>query len=141
STKDDLQAITAVHESGHAIISAILLKVVPEHVYSITTEQDANGFIYTKFPWNYLSKREIVCRVALFLGGHVAEELIYGEEYITAGSSSDILYATNLLSSMFKMHGMGILPIYYDLDPSNNGSFHDYKDTELLIEATLKEGY
>src|SRR5690606_34943674 len=46
STKDDLQAITAVHESGHAIISAILLKVVPEHVYSITTEQDANGFIY-----------------------------------------------------------------------------------------------
>jgi cell division protease FtsH len=33
------------------------------------------------------------------------------------------------------------LPIYYDLNPSNNGSFHDYKDTELLIEATLKEGY
>lgn len=58
SKKDDLQAITAVHESGHAIISAILLKVVPDHVFSVSTEFDASGFVFSKFRWNYVAKQE-----------------------------------------------------------------------------------
>lgn len=139
--KDDLQAITAVHESGHAIISAILLRTVPEHICSVTTNNDSNGFTYTKFPWNYLSKKEIVCRVAFYLGGQVAEELIFGKDNITAGSSSDVQLATKFLSNMYKTHGLGKLPLYYDLDPNNNSSFHDYEEVETMIEATLKEGH
>lgn len=139
SKKDDMQAITAVHESGHAILSAILLYVVPEHVFSVTTEAHANGFVFTKFPWKYVSKNEILNRVAMFLGGYVAETLVFGEDYVTAGSASDIQKATNFLSFMYKENGMGNLPIHYDLNPTYNGSYHDCQDVELLIESTLKQ--
>ncbi|MFG6685276.1 hypothetical protein ACGK9U_01740 [Mariniflexile sp. HNIBRBA6329] len=141
SKKDDLQAITAVHESGHAIISAILLKVVPEHIYSVTTEGDNNGFIYTKFPWNYIAKKEIVKRIAMYLGGIMAEELVFGKDNITAGSSSDIIMATKFLSNMYKLNGLGTIPMFFDLDSANNDSYHDCNDVELLIKETLKEGY
>ncbi|HAI19809.1 MAG TPA: hypothetical protein DCM10_18365 [Xanthomarina gelatinilytica] len=33
------------------------------------------------------------------------------------------------------------MPLYYDLDPNNNSSFHDYEEVETMIEATLKEGH
>jgi hypothetical protein len=141
SKKDDLQAITAVHESGHAIISAILLKVVPEHIYSVTTESDNNGFIYTKFPWDYIAKKEIVKRIAMYLGGIIAEELVFGKDNITAGSSSDIIMATKFLSNMYKLNGLGTIPMFFDLDTTNNDSYHDCNDVELLIKETLKEGY
>ncbi|WP_417237910.1 AAA family ATPase [Bizionia sp.] len=140
SKKDDMQAITAVHESGHAILSAILLQVVPEHVFSVTTETEASGFVYSKFPWKYVSKKEIVNRVAMFLGGYVAETLVFGEDYVTAGSSSDIQKATSFLSSMYKENGMGESPIFYDLNPNINEYYHDFRKVELQIESVLKQG-
>lgn len=66
--KDDMQAICAVHESGHAIISMIVLKTLPEMIYSVTAGSDSKGFVYTSFQWNYTSKEEIVKRIAMFLG-------------------------------------------------------------------------
>lgn len=141
SNKDDMQAITAVHESGHVLISALLLKVIPDHVYSVTTETDANGFVYSKFPWKYVAKQEIVKRVAMYLGGFVAEEVVFGEENITTGSSSDIQSATKFLSRMYKTEGLGALPIYYNLDATDALAIHDVKAVELEIQETMKKGY
>ena len=141
SKKDDMQAITAVHESGHALISAVLLKVIPDHVYSVTTETDSNGFVYSKFPWKYIAKKDIINRVALYLAGYVAEELVFGKDHVTTGSSSDIQSVTSFLSHMYKKEGLGELPIYYDLDATNNQAIHNVHDVEFEIKETLKKGY
>ena len=59
SKKNDFQAISAVHESGHAIIATILLGTVPEVIFSNTAEVETGGFVHTKFKWNYISKKEV----------------------------------------------------------------------------------
>lgn len=141
SRKDDLQAITAVHESGHAIISSLLLKVIPDHVCSVTTETDANGFVFSKFPWKYVAKQDIIKRVAMYLGGYVAEELVFGQEHLTTGSSSDIQSATAFLSRMYKTEGLGGLLFHYNLDTSDNYVIHDVEAVELLIQEAMKKGY
>jgi len=46
---DDLQAITAAHESGHAVLSTILMKTLPKVVYSVLSESEQQGFIYTSY--------------------------------------------------------------------------------------------
>ncbi|GAA3781199.1 hypothetical protein GCM10022271_11860 [Corallibacter vietnamensis] len=137
---DDIQAITAVHESGHATLSAILLKVVPENIRSVTSDPDSLGFVYAKWPWKYIAKHEIEKRVAVFLGGIAAEELVFGKDYITAGASSDIKQATNFVSKMFKFNGMGNNVLGYSTDASDNFLCHDVSEIELEIKQMVTNG-
>jgi cell division protease FtsH len=148
--RDDLQAITAVHESGHTVLSIILLKTIPDVVYSITTDADSQGFVYSSFAWKYISRKELIPRVAMMLGGYVAEELVFGKENLTSGASSDIEKATEFLSTMFKTNGMGQTPIKYSIPiKEENDSYHEFgaieeeikiaiEEAKLLAEKTLK---
>jgi cell division protease FtsH len=150
SKRDDLQAITAVHESGHTVLSIILLKTIPDVVYSITTDEDSQGFVYSSFAWKYISRKELIPRVAMMLGGYVAEELVFGKENLTSGASSDIEKATEFLSSMYKTNGMGQTPIKYSIPiKEENDSYHQFgaieeeiknaiEEAKLLAEKTLK---
>jgi ATP-dependent Zn protease len=92
--KNDVQAIVAVHESGHAIVASLLLKTVPEVIFSNTADIDSSGYVYTKFKWEYISKKEIKKRLAFYLAGYCAEKVIFGEENVTTGSEKDIEKAT-----------------------------------------------
>lgn len=135
---NDTQAITAVHESGHAILSAILLRTIPQVIYSVSSDADHCGFIYTELLWDYISRKELIPRAAMMLGGYVAEELIFGNEYLTAGASGDINKATEFMSMMFKQNGMGDLPINYDIpNNQNNDSYHNYKSIEEAIKQMI----
>lgn len=148
--KDDLQAITAVHESGHTVLSIVLLRTIPDVVYSITTDADSQGFVYSSFAWKYISRKELIPRVSMMLGGYVAEELIFGKENLTSGASSDIEKATEFLSTMYKNNGMGQTPIKYSIPiKEENDSYHQFgaveeeiknaiEEAKLLAEKTLK---
>jgi len=138
--RDDLQAITAVHESGHTVISLNLLKTIPDVVYSITTDADIQGFVYSSFKWKYISRKELIPRVAMILGGYVAEELVFGKENLTVGAEGDILKATEFLSSMFKENGMGKTPIKYSIPlKGENGNYHKYQKVEEEIREAIEE--
>lgn len=104
---DDMQAITAVHESGHAILSVILMKTIPESVFSVTADSNSKGFMLSHPEWNYISKKEIVNRLAVLLGGLTAEKIIFGDEYVTMGSGSDLAKATQLAVYVLYSCGMG----------------------------------
>lgn len=137
--KDDIQAITAVHESGHAVISIVLMNTIPEVIYSVTSDSDSNGFLYSSYAWKYISRKELIPRVAMMLGGYVAEEIIFGKENLTAGASSDIEKATEFLSDMFKNSGMGSNPIKYSIPVADtNDMYHNYKGVENEINETIK---
>jgi ATP-dependent Zn protease len=43
-----------------------------------------------------VNRRQLQARLDVLMGGRVAEELIYGMDYITTGASSDLSYATQL---------------------------------------------
>ena len=133
--KDEIQAICAVHESGHAVLSSVLLKCIPELIYSSTSGTDKRGFVFAKLRWDYVSKSELVNRVATLLGGYAAEKLIFGDENLTNGSESDIEKATRLVCDLLKNCGMGSLPAAFQMeDIKTNMMIHD-PDYEINNQA------
>lgn len=121
--QDDLQSIIAVHESGHAILSVVLLRILPEVVYSNTASADIGGFVHSNIKWKYISRHEILNRIAVHLGGKAAEHLVFGEDHSTTGSISDIEAATKLVTRLFKEYGMGRVPGAYKNEVSNSNEF------------------
>ena len=128
SRQDDIQAITAVHEAGHAIISCFLLRTLPDVIFSNSTEQGTGGFVFTRFKWKYVSRKDISSRLAFYLGGLVAEEIVFGKEHVTTGSQEDIERATAFITEMLKECGMG----------DYKGSYHakDYLSRSYLHDVT-----
>lgn len=138
--KDEEQAITAVHEAGHAVLSIALLKRVPDIVVSVTTESHSMGFMYSKNDKNYTSRKEVLPKTAMFLGGLVAEELVFGENYITGGSGSDIKQATNFLMQLYKKEGFGAIPINHGLtDSCPKFVYHQLNDIEDEVKTILEK--
>jgi ATP-dependent Zn protease len=81
--------------------------VLPEYICSTSADAEAAGFVVIKNKWNYFSKEEGVKKIAEFMGGLLAEKLIFGEDKITRGAESDIERATELAAKLVKDYGMG----------------------------------
>jgi len=98
--------IIAYHESGHALVARLLPNADPVHKISIVARGRAGG--YTKqLPTEdrYLvSRSQFEDMLATTLGGHVAEEIIFGD--ITTGPQSDIEQVTKIARMMVTQWGM-----------------------------------
>lgn len=102
--KDDLQAVTAVHESGHAIISMIMTNLAPSHIVSVTSDSNSNGFVVEDKPEDQAKTLEDILRSSCVgLAGLLSEELIFGERFM--GGYSDLSRSTNLLVSAVRLYG------------------------------------
>lgn len=134
--KDDMQAITAVHESGHAIVSIAASKVLPEYICSTSADTDALGFVVLKKKWLYFSKEEGIKKIAEFFGGILAEEIIFGEEKVTRGSEQDIEEATELAAKMVKDYGMG--KTLANIEQHGFSARHSYLDKNNESNAEVK---
>lgn len=138
NTNDDKQIIIAVHESGHALLSILLLGRLPEVVQSVSSDSDNMGFTYIDYQEDMIAKKEIIPRTAVLLGGYMAEELIFGKENVTAGSSSDIQKATEFVTEMFKSCGMDdVLIKYRNSSFGNNMTYHKTDEIEEKIKNAI----
>jgi cell division protease FtsH len=99
--------IVAFHESGHAIVATTLPGADPVRRISIIP-RGISALGYTlQLPTEdrYLMTRsELLDRLAVLLGGRVAEEIIFGE--ISTGAHNDLQRATDIATSMVKEFGM-----------------------------------
>lgn len=139
--KDENQAITAVHESGHAVLIAALMKNAPQCITSVSSDSENEGFVFSRKKTNYTPKHELIKRVAVKLGGMVAEEMIFGEEHITLGSSSDIQSMQVYLDFAFKESGMGLKPYSYANHTQDiTRRVHSIRSVEQEIKSTIDEG-
>jgi len=98
--------VTAVHESGHAIVSHLLPHADPVHKISIISRGSALGYT-----WNlpkedrYLNSREkFIDDIATLLAGRVAEEEVF--KSVTTGAGNDFKRATALARKMVTQYGM-----------------------------------
>ncbi len=98
--------IIAFHESGHALTARMLPNADPVHKISIVARGMTGG--WTRFlpaEDRYLwSKSQFSDRLAVSLGGRVAEEITFGE--ITTGAQNDLEQATKLARKMVTEYGM-----------------------------------
>ena len=101
--------VTAYHELGHALVGVALPNCDPVHKVTIIGRGRAGGF--TQFlpteDRSLWTRSQIMDRLASMLGGHAAEELVYGE--VTTGASNDIERATELAQRMVCQYGMSRL--------------------------------
>jgi cell division protease FtsH len=99
--------IVAVHESGHAIVAESVEHADPVHKISIIPRGIAALGYTQQQPTEdrYLMTRsELLDRMAVLLGGRVAEELVFGE--ISTGAQNDLQRATDIARSMVTEYGM-----------------------------------
>ena len=135
--KDDMQAITAVHEAGHAIVAMVATGTLPEYICSTTADADSVGFVILKNKLSYLSKDAGIKNIARFFGGLLAEKLVFGEEKITSGAEQDIERATELASTMVKVYGMG--QTLATIDGYGYSSRMSYLDKNQAANAEVKK--
>lgn len=100
--------ITAYHEAGHALVAYFTKDSVPLHKVTIVSRGPSLGhtaFIPEKDDY-HITKSQMMATLDAAMGGRVAEELIFGEEKVTSGASSDLKNATQIASRMVKSYGM-----------------------------------
>ncbi|RPJ36166.1 MAG: cell division protein FtsH, partial [Deltaproteobacteria bacterium] len=99
--------IIAFHESGHALVAESVEHADPVHKISIIPRGIAALGYTQQLPTEdrYLMTRsELLDRLAVFLGGRVAEELVFEE--ISTGAQNDLQRATDIARSMVTEYGM-----------------------------------
>ncbi|KAI3519443.1 hypothetical protein L1887_08573 [Cichorium endivia] len=137
---EDSKKLTAYHESGHAIVALNTEGAHPIHKATIMPRGSALGMV-TQLPSNdetSVSKKQLLARLDVCMGGRVAEELIFGRDYITTGASSDLQSATELAQYMVSSCGMSdaIGPIHIKERPgSDMQSRIDAEVVKLLRDA------
>ena len=103
---DHARRLTAYHEAGHAVVIHQLPTQDPVHQITIIPRGPAGGMTIS-LPTEdkaYLSKKELEERIAVCLGGRVAEELVLQD--VSTGASSDIQKASELARAMVTKYGM-----------------------------------
>ena len=104
SEKD--KKITAWHEAGHALVARLVPECDPVHKVTIIPRGPALGLTQMlpkedRLNWN---RQAVLDRIAMAMGGRIAEELQFNE--ITSGAKSDIDHATAFARSMVCEWGM-----------------------------------
>ena len=130
----------AHHEAGHAVIGLKLEHANVVQKVTIIPRGQAGGYaLMLPEEENFLStKRDLLDRITGFLGGRVAEQIVYNE--VSTGASNDFQQATKIARSMVTEYGMSELgPVTYE---QNQGSIflgRDYlKDKNFSDQIALE---
>ena len=111
------KTIVAYHEAGHAVVAERVEHADPVHKISIIP-RGIGALGYTQqLPTEdryLLTRPELLDRIAVLLGGRVAEEIVFGE--ISTGAQNDLSRVTDIARSMVMEYGMSdaLGPLSYD---------------------------
>ena len=114
----DTMKMTAFHEAGHALVALKTEGADPIHKATIMPRGGALGMVM-QLPdgdQTSMSKKEMLARLDVCMGGRVAEELIFGADNVTSGASNDIMQATKLAKRMVMQFGLSdkVGPVFVD---------------------------
>lgn len=141
SKSENHRALVAVHEAGHAITYALLHKASPSQIVASTTNYNSGGFVgYHRTLETIVDlKNSIICS----FGGRCAELLVFGEENITSGASSDYKQATAIAAKIVRTYGLydGNLGVTKIEPQNNNYQKLNMVETDAMIEKILTECY
>jgi cell division protease FtsH len=104
---EEEKMLTAYHEGGHAILALNVVATDPVHKATIIPRGRALGMVMQLPERDKLSMsyEQMTSRLAIMMGGRVAEEMVFGKEKVTSGAQSDIEQATRLARMMVTRWG------------------------------------
>ncbi|WP_334187450.1 ATP-dependent zinc metalloprotease FtsH [Noviherbaspirillum sp.] len=97
---------TAYHESGHAVVAALLPKADPVHKVTIMPRGFALGLTWQLPEHDRVNmyKDKMLEDIAILFGGRIAEEIFMNQ--MSTGASNDFERATKLARAMVTRYGM-----------------------------------
>ena len=147
---DKERDIVAHHEMGHAFVAASVAHADPVHKVTIIPRGIAALGMTYQLPTEdrfLMTRSELDDRIAVLLGGRVAEELVYGE--VSTGAHNDLERASDLARLMVMKYGMSErvgLATYGERAPqflkgaSGWGMERDFsEETARAIDAEVRE--
>lgn len=151
---DDEKKLTAYHEAGHAIVGLNVPDHDPIHKATIIPRGRALGLVLSLPERDQLSVsyRKYKSKIAMAMGGKVAEELIFGPEFVTSGATSDIQQVTRIARAMVTQFGFSEKIGHIDyaneqqshLGAYSGGTTHSAETQKLIDEEVrrfIDEGY
>ncbi len=136
---EDDKYLTAVHEAGHAIVSAVVRPNVKNFGISIVPRGNAGGYnFFDDSDKTYQRKSDLLKQMQVLYGGRVAEELILGD--ISSGATNDFEKASKIghrMLTRFAMNGSFVTKI------SGESDFNTKLDSNKMneLEKLCKEAY
>ncbi|ADR52874.1 metalloprotease [Candidatus Liberibacter solanacearum CLso-ZC1] len=132
--------ITAYHEAGHAVVACHVPQADPLHKATIIPRGRALGMVMqlpeadrhsSSYTW-------MISRLAILMGGRVAEEIIFGKENVTSGAMSDLEYATKLARVMVTQFGFSDLlgRVFYGESQQDISLGHPISRSRSISEDT-----
>lgn len=117
---EEEKKLTAYHEAGHAIIGRLVPAHDPVYKVSIIPRGRALGvtmFLPEADRYSF-SKQRLESQISSLFGGRLAEELIFGSEYVTTGAQNDIERTTDIARNMVTKWGLSerLGPLTYSED-------------------------
>lgn len=146
SEKD--KELTAYHEVGHALVAVMTPESDPLRKVTIIPRGMALGLTWTMPDDDkvHMSKKQILARIAVALGGRVAEEVVYQD--VTTGASSDLEKVSSMARRIVTVYGMNdkLGPITYGKQNEHMfmgrdfGSERNYgEEVASLIDREVKD--
>ena len=151
---EDEKKLTAYHEAGHAIVGINVPQHDPIHKATIIPRGRALGLVLSLPERDQLSVSytKYKSKIAMAMGGRVAEEMTFGAENVTSGAASDIQQVTRIARAMVTQFGFDTELGFVDYANENDHFLGAYQSsskhsgmTQKMIDDKIKglvdEGY
>lgn len=140
---EDEKKLTAYHESGHAVVAFHSPASDPIHKATIIPRGRALGMVMRLPEGDRVSmtRERIYADLAVAMGGRIAEEMIFGNDKVTTGASSDIKMATDMARRMVTEWGMSdkMGPITYGENSQEVFLGHSVAQHKNISEKSAQE--
>lgn len=137
------KTITAYHESGHAIVAYYTKDAMPINKATIIPRGPTLGHV-SLLPENDRwseTRAQLLAQMDVNMGGRVAEELIFGNEFITTGASNDFDGATKIARMMVTRFGMSDKLGVMTYSDASKQSPETQAAIEQEVRLLLKDSY
>ena len=151
---EEEKTLTAYHEAGHAIVGLNVPQHDPIHKATIIPRGRALGLVLSLPERDQLSVTftKYTSKIAMAMGGKVAEELTFGKENITSGATSDIQQVSRIARAMVTQFGFSDKLGHIDYANQQESYLGNYSggtqaspETQHIIDAEVRriidEGY
>ena len=121
TVSDARKARVAYHEAGHAIIGVLMKEYDEVRKVSILPRGDTGGVTYFQPATDDIgmyTKDFLLSQIKVALGGHAAEEIVYGREHVTTGASNDFEQTFKIARNMVTTYGMSETIGKMNIDPN-----------------------
>ncbi len=136
---EEEKRLTAVHEAGHALVSAVVRPNIANFGISIIQRGSAGGYNFFGDSFSlYKQKKELIATIQVYYAGRIAEEIVLQE--ISAGASNDYQEASKIAYQMVNHYGMSGK---YMTQIRGNDSYNELIEREnmMVAERICEEAY